>query len=203
MKGTRRLDYQETMFCWSPKLKKRIRLVGVQIALAEVAESRPTIQDFTFPGPEITLDVDPPTKHSVRMSARWRDGVTGAIDYLSTSQVKDGVRDQVLLAATRIGLRIEIIDPDDLLKQEKHLSSWRQLARYLHPMLEPSDWGVTEKLQKDDWPRERMSISDLSSKAGVEPQTALVAAAYLIHRGTVSFDSERGSYDLLSKVWRS
>ena len=198
------LAYQETTFCWSPKLQKRIKVVGLELVLHEIAESRPDIEDYSFPGPALLLDDQlPHIEHTVRMTAKFTDGVTGAIEYLSANQVKSGVAPRIAARAQAIGLRIEIYDRRHLKKQEKHYSAWRQMTRFLHPLHRPQELGVTRQLQNDDWPLERLSISDICKLTKVDRQTALVATAYLIHRGILTFDAERGHFDLRTKVWRA
>lgn len=202
MKG-RELAYIETMFCWSPKLKQRVKLVGPQIYLQEIAESRPEIVSYSFPGPLLALDDQlPKVDHTVRMTATWKDGVTGALDFLSRAQAEQNLAPRISIRARDIGLRIEVFEASNLHKMERHYSSWRQLVRFLHPMLRPEGWGVTKTIQGEDWPRDRLSIADMCRITKSDKQAVLTATAFLIHAGYLTFDSDRGFFDLRSKVWR-
>lgn len=197
----KKLSYFETMFCWSPKLEKVVTLIGPQIALSEVAESRPDVESYTFPGPTISQRGDAKEVHQVRMSVTFRNGVTGGIDYLSSLQIANGYREWISETARKLDLHLEMVTQQDLRDRAKHYESWRQLVRHLHPTHKPAQWPLSEELRAIDLPRERVSINELRRLTKTQGQDILVAVAFLVYSGAFCFDTERGTYDLGSKVW--
>lgn len=196
------LDYLETMFVYSPKMKKRVKLISLQIDLAEVAESRPDIASYECPGPTIRIgDAAPETAFETRMAIHFVTGATGAFEFVTSKQNKDGLRQRLKDSASRVGLHLEIFDAEYFEENMKHYAAWRQLVRFIHPILASSEVQACNAIRKLDWSKGRISIGDLSRMTKCDHQTTLMAAAVLLHGGDYQFDSERGAFSIRSKMW--
>ena len=197
------LGYVETVFGYSPKNRIRIRAVGLEIILWEIAESRSDVKSFSFPGPEITVNTgNGDFKHKLAMSIEFNDGVTGAFEYLNRKQFDAGLGPFLSDKANQIRMRLELFDNKYWQSHEAHYSAWRRLVRFIHPKLQIESWELCERICSVSWPKARLPISDIAKHFQVDKQTILTAVAFLIHQGHLMFDSERGEYDLSSKVWK-
>lgn len=176
-------------------------MVGPQIWLAEEAESRPAIEWYEFPGPTITLLGDAlQERREIRMMVRWRDGVTGALDYLSEAQCQDGLRGRIEETVRFLGLRCEVLDAGHFNRDAKRLAAWSALVRYLHPAQAISEWPLCNRIAElidKDGPR---TVFEVSQVCKSDAETILSACAYLLHIGNLAFDEQRGRFDVRSRL---
>lgn len=195
------LDYTRTVFAYSPKCGKRMKTVGSQYWLAREAESRANLTSFEFPGPTISLLGDRTgAKRALAMTVMWRDGVTGAFDFLTEHEIQEGLRNQVEESVKAIGLRCEVFEYEFFRQEADRLRAWSAVVRYLHPKLLPSQWPLSEQIARLIVEEGARTVREAAQYYKVDAQTMLVAAAHLIYIGRVLFNHDRGTYDFASRL---
>ena len=199
----RPLDRAITVFVFSAKKKAVLRLVEEQVLLLRYAESNPRIVGFSFPGSKLAVQIAGKAETvQLAMTVEFDDGVTGAATYLGKSEVGRGLVEALRERATALPMRLEILHSETFTNNIPFYSTWTQLLRYLHPMVDQARLPVTQAVAKHLERPQRIPIHAIARALRLEPQEALEAVAFLAHRGTVLIDTERGCFDLATNAWR-